>query len=174
MYEPKPYILEESIKRDIEIICMITSLLKKIAYDPYESPAPTKDINPKTYGVDVMPYYLPQGDSDTTLVFESRFESGNLRRAIQLFEFEYQLILKTDWATNSHTQWFYFSVANTRKDVEYKFTIINLMKPDSLYNSGMKLLFYSERLAQEKSNTLITQKRDGTAMAAISATSRTT
>ena len=66
-------------------------------------------------------------------------------------EYEYQLILKTDWNTTSHTQWFYFSIANTRKDVEYKFTIINLMKPDSLYNSGMKPLFYSEKKAKYES-----------------------
>ena len=53
--------------------------------------------------------------------------------------------MRADWNTTSHTQWYYFSVANTRKDVEYKFMIINLMKPDSLYNSGMKPLFYSEK-----------------------------
>lgn len=66
-------------------------------------------------------------------------------------EFEYQLILKNDYGTQGHTQWFYFSVSNVRKDVEYKFTIINLMKPDSLYNSGMRPLFYSNKLAQLKS-----------------------
>ena len=69
-------------------------------------------------------------------------------------EYEYQLILKTDWQTTGHTQWFYFSVANTRKNVEYKFTIINLMKPDSLYNSGMKPLFYSEKKAKYESKLL--------------------
>ena len=71
-----------------------------------------------------------------------------------MFEYEYQLILKTDWSTTSHTQWFYFSVANVRKDVEYKFSIVNLMKPDSLYNSGMRPLFYSEKLAKDSSNLL--------------------
>ena len=85
-------------------------------YDLYD-PSPTKDLNPRDYDIDVMPLYLPSSQNDTTLVFESRFESGNLRRVIQLFEFEYQLILKTDWETHGHTQWYYFSVANTRKDV---------------------------------------------------------
>ena len=66
-------------------------------------------------------------------------------------EYEYQIILRNDYNTQGHTQWFYFSVANVRKDVEYKFTIINLMKPDSLYNSGMKPLFYSEKQAKHKS-----------------------
>lgn len=30
----------------------------------------------------LKPYYYKQQKSDTTLVFESRFESGNLRRAV--------------------------------------------------------------------------------------------
>ena len=58
-------------------------------------------------------------------------------------EYEYNLILSTDFNTNGHTQWYFFSVANTRKNVEYRFNIINLLKPDSLYNVGMKPLFYS-------------------------------
>jgi len=29
-----------------------------------------------------MPYYMPNSPEDTTLIFESKFESGNLRRAI--------------------------------------------------------------------------------------------
>jgi hypothetical protein len=41
-------------------------------------------------------------------------------------------------------------VANTRKNVEYRFNIINLLKPDSLYNVGMKPLVYSEKAALAK------------------------
>lgn len=48
---------------------MMSSLLKKIVYDLNDNPAPTKDFNPKDYGVDVMPYYLPQSETDTVLVF---------------------------------------------------------------------------------------------------------
>jgi hypothetical protein len=36
------------------------------------------------YAPGLAPWYVPEGTSDTTLVFESRFESGNLRRAIQV------------------------------------------------------------------------------------------
>src|SRR3989338_6581077 len=54
-------------------------------------------------------YYVPINKDDTTLFFESRFESGNLRRAIQVYEREYDLILKFDVNTRGHTQWFYFS-----------------------------------------------------------------
>ena len=51
----------------------------------------------------LKPYYQKQGDLDNTLVFESRFESGNLRRAVQVGEYEYDLILKYDYGTNNYT-----------------------------------------------------------------------
>jgi len=38
-------------------------------------------------------YYVPRSPSDTTLVFESRFESGNLQLAHKVTENEYNLIL---------------------------------------------------------------------------------
>ena len=91
----------------------------------------------------MLPYYIPQSRDDSVLVFESRFESGNLRRAIQISDYDYNLVLSTDFQTNAHTQWYYFSVANTRKNVEYHFKIVNMMKADSLYNVGMKPLVYS-------------------------------
>jgi hypothetical protein len=62
------------------------------------------------------------------LVFESRMESGNLRRAIQVYPHEYDLILRPDINTRGHTQWFYFSISNTRRNVPYKLNIINLVK----------------------------------------------
>ena len=83
--------------------------------------------------------------TDDTLVFESRFESGNLRRAVMVGPYEYDLILKYDYGTNNYTQWFYFGISNTKKDVRYKFNIINLIKPESSYNQGMKPLLYSTK-----------------------------
>uniref|UniRef100_A0A452FMP9 Cytosolic carboxypeptidase 2 n=1 Tax=Capra hircus TaxID=9925 RepID=A0A452FMP9_CAPHI len=85
-----------------------------------------------------------QGPEDNTLLFESRFESGNLQKAVRVNTFEYELTLRTDLYTNKHTQWFYFRVQNTRKDVTYRFTIVNLLKPKSLYTIGMKPLMYSQ------------------------------
>ena len=38
-------------------------------------------------------YYNLKGPQDTTIIFESRFESGNLHRATQVGEFEYELEL---------------------------------------------------------------------------------
>jgi len=96
----------------------------------------------------LKPYYKSKNpDIDQTLVFESRFESGNLRRAVKITDFEYDLYLKNDYGTNGYTQWFYFSVSNTRKDRTYRFNIVNLMKPDSNYNMGMKPLVYSVKEA---------------------------
>jgi hypothetical protein len=52
----------------------------------------------------LKPYYnLESNKDDNTLVFESRFESGNLRRAVQVGEYEYDLILKYDYGTNNYT-----------------------------------------------------------------------
>jgi hypothetical protein len=41
--------------------------------------------------------------NDKTLVFESRFESGNLRKAMKVGPFEYELYLKNDYGTSSFT-----------------------------------------------------------------------
>uniref|UniRef100_A0A6J0TH53 Cytosolic carboxypeptidase 2 n=1 Tax=Pogona vitticeps TaxID=103695 RepID=A0A6J0TH53_9SAUR len=85
---------------------------------------------------------------DTTLLFESRFESGNLQKAVRVGEYEYELTLRTDLYTSKHTQWYYFRMQNTRKNVTYRFTIVNLMKAKSLYSAGMKPLLYSEKDAK--------------------------
>ena len=99
--------------------------------------------------VQLPPYYQVTGEEDETLIFESRFESGNLRRAIQIYEREYDLIIKPDINTRGHTQWFYFAVSNVRAGKKYKFNCINLYKGDSLYNRGMQPLMYSLRDAKE-------------------------
>ena len=50
------------------------------------------------------PYYTPTDPSDTTLVFESRFESGNLLLAARISDQEYKLLLQDDSLTNGNTQ----------------------------------------------------------------------
>jgi len=107
------------------------------------------------------------------LVFESRFESGNLRRAVRVGPREYDLVLQPDLNTSSHAQWYFFAVRNGRggagggekgggsaggsagggvaaqnqeqqqQPQPYRFNIINLLKPDSLYNSGLRPLAHS-------------------------------
>jgi len=93
-----------------------------------------KKIN--RYYSKLKPYYVKENEQDTTLIFESRFESGNLRRAMYIGDNTYNLILKYDYGSTAYTQWFYFKVSNVRKDMRYKFNMINFVKPDSSYNQG--------------------------------------
>ena len=83
-----------------------------------------------------------------------------MRRAIQVYEFEYDLILKPDYGTNRHTQWYYFRVSNTMAGQTYRFNIINLLKPDSLYNHGMRPLMYSEIEAKKYGKGWVRAGRD--------------
>lgn len=90
-------------------------------------------------------YYTPTGSNDKTLVFESRFESGNLQMAHKVSDNEYDLILQNDINSKGHTQWFYYRVNNVKKGQKVKFNMLNMIKPKSLYNDGMKVLIYSEK-----------------------------
>ncbi|KAM6202249.1 LOW QUALITY PROTEIN: cytosolic carboxypeptidase 3 [Rhynchocyon petersi] len=94
------------------------------------------------------PLKQPVDNCDNTLVFEARFESGNLQKVVKVAEYEYQLTLRPDLFTNKHTQWYYFQVTNTQAGIVYRFTIVNFTKPASLYNRGMRPLFYSEKEAK--------------------------
>lgn len=109
-----------------------------------------------------VPYEMPDRQSvgepfEHSLTFDSEFESGNLLRAIQRGDACYDLFLRADLHTNGHTQWFYFAVANTHPvplvrlseqgvqvpPVRVRFNIVNLTKPDSLFNLGMRPVLYS-------------------------------
>lgn len=60
----------------------------------------------------VSQYYVPRSPKDDTLVFESRFESGNLSLAVKVPDTErankavaeYNLVLQNDINTRGHTQ----------------------------------------------------------------------
>ncbi|XP_053609499.1 cytosolic carboxypeptidase 1-like isoform X2 [Plodia interpunctella] len=81
------------------------------------------------------------------LNFESRFESGNLRKAIQIGPREYELILMPDVNSTKRHQWFYFEVRNMQAGRSYTFNIVNCEKSDSQFNFGMKPVLYSVREA---------------------------
>lgn len=83
-----------------------------------------------------------------TLQFESRFESGNLQRAVKVGPTEYELNLRPD--KGGHVQWYYFMVRNMKHGVPYVFNIVNFVKNKSLYNSGLRPLMYSEKDARTK------------------------
>jgi len=70
--------------------------------------------------------------------------------AIKVSDNEYDLVLQNDINTNGHTQWYFFRVANTVAGQKIKFNMINLLKPDSLYNYGMRILCFSEKLKDKE------------------------
>ena len=53
--------------------------------------------------------------------------------------------MNVDTNTRGHQQWFYFRVRNIQKDTQYKFSIWNFTKPQSLYKNGMKLMWKSKK-----------------------------
>ncbi|KAH8421133.1 hypothetical protein KR222_004671, partial [Zaprionus bogoriensis] len=89
-------------------------------------------------------------DEYDSLEFESRFESGNLAKAVQITPTYYELYLRPDLYTSRSKQWFYFRVRRTHRNMLYRFSIVNLVKSDSLYNDGMRPVMYSTLGAKEK------------------------
>ncbi|ESN98609.1 hypothetical protein HELRODRAFT_162041 [Helobdella robusta] len=74
---------------------------------------------------------------DKKLKFDSQFESGNLRKAIQVREREYDLVMMPDVNTRNQCQWFYFKVSNMEVGVVYRFNVINCEKVNSQFNYVM-------------------------------------
>eukprot|EP01137_Pigoraptor_chileana_P008707 Opistho-2@55921 len=103
---------------------------------------------PETCAYDVV-YDVDSGSAGSSvehalcvgsLVFESRFESGNLHRAIMINPLEYDLILSPDLssAASHNCQWFFFRVSNIRAGCRYVFRVVNMEKPTSQFNEGMQ------------------------------------
>jgi len=126
------------------------------------APRNFNETNPDTG--ELYSFYTPESPKDDTLIFESRFEGGNLRRAIRVTDNweeggtnEYDLLCRPDINTTSYVQWFYFRLTNTR-ETRYKFNILNMLKANSLFNEGMRPLVYSEIEAKQ---TGFGWRRDG-------------
>jgi len=80
LYPPQEFILEDSLRREAERVAHQESSMNRVVYD-------CQDPSPYTQGMEppegeFLPFYSPTSKDDYTLIFESRFESGNLRRAI--------------------------------------------------------------------------------------------
>ncbi|XP_067886154.1 cytosolic carboxypeptidase 1 isoform X4 [Heterodontus francisci] len=121
----RPYGVQRTkIFQDIERLIHANDIIDKIVYD-----------------LDFLSYPVPEDGE--TLRFNSQFESGNLRKAIQIRKFEYDLILNSDINSNHHHQWFYFEVSGMRNAVPYRFNIINCEKSNSQFNYGMHPIMYS-------------------------------
>ncbi|XP_036891719.1 cytosolic carboxypeptidase 1 isoform X2 [Sturnira hondurensis] len=121
----RPYGVQRTkIAQDIERLIHQSDIIDRVVYD-----------------LDNPNYTIPE-DGDI-LKFNSKFESGNLRKVIQIRKNEYDLILNSDINSNHYHQWFYFEVSGMRPGVAYRFNIINCEKTNSQFNYGMQPLMYS-------------------------------
>ena len=95
---------------------------------------------------------------EETLIFESKFESGNLQ-LVYLTEKstdeeneekidKYQLFLHNDTNTTGYTQWFFFRVKNMKKGKTINFSIMNLLRKTTKYSYGIKIWVYSKKKNQ--------------------------
>ncbi|XP_051896233.1 LOW QUALITY PROTEIN: cytosolic carboxypeptidase 4 [Pristis pectinata] len=116
--------LRAKIFEDIQRLINSGDILNRVIYDT-ESPS-----------------LVTSGD-DTSLKFFSNFESGNLRKAVQIRKYEYDLIMNADINTNYQHQWFYFEISGMRAGIPYRFNIINCEKTNSQFNYGMQPVMYS-------------------------------
>ncbi|XP_048225000.1 cytosolic carboxypeptidase 4 [Perognathus longimembris pacificus] len=117
----------------------------KILEDVRRLTQPNDIINRVVFSLD-EPWPL-QDITSNHLRFFSKFESGNLRKAIQVREFEYDLLINADVNSSEHQQWFYFKVSGMRAAVPYRFNIINCEKFNSQFNYGMQPTLYSVKEA---------------------------
>ena len=107
---------------------------------------------PKTvFGNKLKSFYTLKNQNDNTLIFESRFESGNLLCAFRTEdENSYQLYLQNDTNTTGYIQWFFFRVSNTKKGRKVNFNIINMLRKKCIYSHGLKIMTYSTMAAMKE------------------------
>uniref|UniRef100_A0A665VFZ9 Cytosolic carboxypeptidase 1 n=1 Tax=Echeneis naucrates TaxID=173247 RepID=A0A665VFZ9_ECHNA len=113
------------IFQDIERLIHPNDILDKVVYD-----------------LDIPSCPVIEDDGES-LKFNSQFESGNLRKAVQVRKYEYDLVLNSDINSNHYHQWFYFEVSGMRVGTTYRLNIINCEKSNSQFNYGMQVLMYS-------------------------------
>uniref|UniRef100_A0A673L3I5 Cytosolic carboxypeptidase 4-like n=1 Tax=Sinocyclocheilus rhinocerous TaxID=307959 RepID=A0A673L3I5_9TELE len=132
MAKRPPHVQRKKVFEDIQRLICPEDIINKVIFDMDDhSPQCSPDMCP------------------SSLRFFSQFESGNLRKAIQVRSHEYDLILNADVNSSAHCQWFYFEVSGMVDGVPYRFNIINCEKGNSQYNYGMQPVLYSVREALE-------------------------
>ncbi|XP_057186317.1 cytosolic carboxypeptidase 4 isoform X2 [Triplophysa rosa] len=132
MAKRPPHVQRKKVFEDIQRLLCAEDILNKDVFD-LEDPS----LQGSTEG------------RPGSLRFFSKFESGNLRKAIQVRSHEYDLILNADVNSSAHYQWFYFEVSGMVAGVPYRFNVINCEKGNSQCNYGMQPVLYSVREALE-------------------------
>ena len=139
------------IKTDKNENSNINNNESEININEYNKSDNEQSIQLQTIYGDIQPYYKIKNEKDKTLIFESRFESGNLLCAFKTEEENnYQLYLQNDTNTTGYIQWFFFRVSNTKKKNKVNFTIINMLRSRCVYKKGLKIMTYSKIQAQKE------------------------
>lgn len=75
---------------------------------------------------------------NSSILFDSRFESGNLDYVIRSKTNEYDLFLRIDSNTSGHIMWYYFKVKNNSdKQKTIRLNICNLRRSKTIYDKVM-------------------------------------
>ena len=87
--------------------------------------------------------YVPESKNskEAKIIFDSKFESGNLRMAIKLnseIENEYDLIIRKDYNCEKNYSWFFFSIESDR-ETDIKFNILNFIKKKIMFDEKEKI-----------------------------------
>lgn len=127
----RPNLQRKKVLEDIQRFLCPEDIINKVVFD-LEDPSPQCSSEHKD-----------------SLRFFSKFECGNLRKAVHVRRYEYDLILNADVNTSQYHQWFYFEVSGMVANVPYRFNIINGEKTNSQFNYGMQPVLYSVREALE-------------------------
>ena len=144
----KPYIEDVSVNNNT--LKDVNNNNKFIKTSNFQNSS-NKYFRPKTVNNELKPYYTLKNKNDKTLIFESRFESGNLLAAFRTEdEDSYQLYLQNDTNTTGYIQWFFFRVSNTKKGRKVNFNIINMLRKTCIYNHGLKIMTYSTTAAAKE------------------------
>ncbi|KAJ4940489.1 hypothetical protein JOQ06_026789 [Pogonophryne albipinna] len=108
---------------------------------------PNDIVDKVVYDLDIPSCPVVEDDGES-LKFNSQFESGNLRKAVQVRKYEYDLVLNSDINSNHYHQWFYFEVSGMRVGATYRFNIINSEKSNSQFNYGTDICYYKNHFAR--------------------------
>ena len=106
-YTPKDPLIDESLAMELVPLVPFEDPEGKVKVSsgvPYQFEGAHRMPKLNRYYSKLKPFYrLSDDGKDKTLLFESRFESGNLDKAVKVGEFEYDLYLKPDYGTNGYT-----------------------------------------------------------------------
>ena len=83
----------------------------------------------------------PRNEKEAKIIFDSKFESGNLRMAIKLnseIANEYDLIIRKDYNYEKNYSWFFFSIESDR-ETDIKLNLLNLTKKKIMFDEKEKI-----------------------------------